>query len=154
MYSVCFRLGGCFFSQKASGIRKGILQGSTSQLNQPNPKGKKISEMDDGVVSRGEALWDEISEEAHKKSTHPVIHKIARRITNALLQQKKLENNFPRGSGFPGIGTSFFDEFWMLEILTWEVSSLDPKLGIYDGYDEHSQSQKFFVETSVNFCSP
>ena len=25
---------------------------------------KKISEMDDGVVSRGEALWDEISEEA------------------------------------------------------------------------------------------
>jgi hypothetical protein len=24
---------------------------------------KKISEMDDGVVSRGEALWDEISEE-------------------------------------------------------------------------------------------
>lgn len=24
---------------------------------------KKISEMDDGVVSRGEALWDQISEE-------------------------------------------------------------------------------------------
>ena len=118
-----FVLGVVFFSQKASGIRKGILQGSTSQLNQPNPKGKKISEMDDGVVSRGEALWDEISEEAHKKSTHPVIHKITRRVTNALLQQKKLENNFPRGSGFPGIGTSFFDEFWMLEILTWEVSA-------------------------------
>ena len=29
---------------------------------------KKISEMDDGVVSRGEALWDEISEEELVKS--------------------------------------------------------------------------------------
>ena len=29
---------------------------------------KKISEMDDGVVSRGEALWDEISEEAENES--------------------------------------------------------------------------------------
>ena len=81
------------------------------------------------MVSRGEALWDEISEEAHKKSTHPVIHKIARRVTNAHATTKKLENNFPRGGGFPGIGRSFSDEFWMLEILTSEVSSLDPKLG-------------------------
>lgn len=63
--------------------------------------------MDDGVVSRGEALWDEISEEAHKQSME--CHQCYNKKLPGGVDSKRLEH--------------LFRWVWMLEILTSEASA-------------------------------